>query len=101
MTFVTIRMRGQNIATHLLERLADDRDYGLTVVLVQALFAQDLHDDLGAQVERRSETTVMREDRRSVAEVNDAGPDRTEERRDHADEDILLLEFCTSLRTGT
>lgn len=90
-----------NDSTHLLKRLADNRHDGIAVVLVHALFTENLNDDLGAQIERRSESAKMSQDRGGMPEVNDAGANRTEERGDNADEDVFLLQLRARLRTGS
>lgn len=87
--------------THLLKRLADDRNNGVAVVLVHALFTENLDDDLGAQIERRSEPAKVCQDRGGMPEVNDACADCTKERGDNADEDIFLLQLRTRLWVGS
>ena len=83
--------------THLLNRLTDNCNDNLAVVLIHTLFAQDLDNDLRTQVEGRAETSVMREDGCSMAEVDDPSTNSAQEGGDDTDKDVLLLQLRTSL----
>ena len=84
---------GGEQGTHVSEGLQDDGDHGLPVVLVHALFAEDVHDDLDAEVERLAQPSIMREQRGGMPEVDCARPDGAQKCGDDAQEYVLPLQF--------
>jgi hypothetical protein len=76
--------------------MGNDHNHDLAGVVLHAFLSQDVHNDLGASIKGRSQTTIMSQQDGPVSHVHSACANGAKESGDNSHERVLLLEPRTS-----
>jgi hypothetical protein len=93
-------MRKYGEKTNLSQRLIDDHDHHVAIVIFHSFLAQDLHDRFGKMVKGASEAPIVRKENGRMPDVEDTRPNGTQERDYKLNKRVFVEELCRRVRVN-